>query len=131
MTLGVSPSKARLLERAAARVANDKRFMASVFLDWTGGNVDFSRLAQSLDCDAAAVTRIALCFRPRSEPAAFREDVARIAAEGGVQERRLLALISEADALAAFRLSARVAPSMLAAARDNSTHDQNDAGGKK
>lgn len=112
------PSKADLLERAAARVATDRRFLASLLADWTGGDLDIARLAHELHCDASGITRLALCFRPRQDPAGFRVDVARIAASVGVSAARLTDFLREAEALAAFRRPAPLDGALLAAARD-------------
>lgn len=113
-----TPSKADLLERAAARVALDRRFLASLMADWTGGDLDFARLAYELRCDPGCVTRLALCFRPRQDPAGFRADVARIAASVSISEACLTAFLREAEALAAFRKPASAGGALLAAARD-------------
>jgi hypothetical protein len=111
-------TRGALLERAALRIANDDRFMASAFRDWTGGDLDFNRTAPALDCAREAAVRLALCMRPRRDSVGFRADVARLAKSTGIDEARLAAFIREADSLAVFRRSD--GREMLAAARDAS-----------
>jgi hypothetical protein len=87
--------------------------------------MDLARVAAVLKCDAASVTRLALCFRPRPEPAAFRSDVACLATSTGVDEARLTSFLREAQSLAAFRKPAAEGR-MLAAARDQMPRDEDE-----
>jgi len=113
-----------MLERAAARVAEDPAFMASALRDWGGGHFEFDAAMGYLNCSREAVTRLALCQRPRAASATFRADLARIAAHAPVDETRLLTLVREADSLAAFRKAG--GSQLLAAARDDRDRKKDD-----
>jgi hypothetical protein len=117
------PSRAELLERAAVRLAANHRFVASLLAAWSGGNVDLKRVALTLNCDVAAVTRLALCFRPRSTSEDFGKDIAEIATRTGVAEAHLMTFLREAESLAAFRRGAAAEEGVLAAARDGKIDD--------
>lgn len=112
-----TPSREGLLDRAAARVADDGAFMASALRDWGGGHLDLETAASFLGCTRDAIVELALCRRPVGTSKAFRQEVAQIAARACVDETRLLELLREAASIAAFRKSDGV--QMLAAARDS------------
>ena len=118
------PSREDMLERAAARVADDPAFMASALRDWGGGRFDIQAVMAYLERGKEAVTKLALCQRPRAGSVTFRADVVRMAIHSSVDEQRLLALLREADSLAAFRKSD--GSQMLAAARDDRDRKKDD-----
>jgi hypothetical protein len=105
-----------MLERVAARVADDDAFVASALRDWAGGHLDLESAASFLGCGRKAVLQLALCRRPPGMSTSFRREVAQIAAYTCIDEMRLLELLREAASIAAFRRSDG-AP-ILAAARD-------------
>lgn len=112
-----APSREEMLERAAARVADDEAFVASALRDWGGGHLDLDGAASFLGCTRKAVVQLALCRRPLGMSKSFRQDVAQIAAHTCIDETRLLELMREAASIAAFRKSDGA--QMLAAARDD------------
>ena len=112
-----APSKEALLERAAARIADDEVFLASALRDWSGGQLDLDAVATFLGCTREAVVRLALCRRPHAAATTFRADVTKVAVHAGVDEARLLGLLREAASIAAFRKSD--GSQVLAAARDD------------
>lgn len=83
--------------------------------------LDDRQLAALLGCDTEAITRLALCQRPRQAPH-FREDVERIARYIHADMMQLAKLIRAAESREAMRARQKSStPPTLLAARD---HDQ-------
>jgi hypothetical protein len=112
------PPRPVLLERAALRAANEPLMLASLFREVCGDGsfLDLDSVARALVCDRDRVVKAALCRRPDSRSSSFCNDVKAIANSAQIDGTRLLAVIREADSIAAFRASSGL--QMLAAARD-------------
>jgi hypothetical protein len=104
-----------LLQGAVDRLARRPGFMANLLGAAFSGDVSATRIAAEFGCSQESALRLALMGEPRSERALFREDIARIAQAAGVDKVRLLSVVKEAQALAAFGEDER---GMLLAARD-------------
>lgn len=108
-------------ERVAAlarRVGHDPHFLASALAAYARSErLDERGLAAALGCAAETLAPLRLCRRPRPEPPAFRDDVARIAARFGVDPAALAQVVRRADALDALRRGV-ADTGLLAAARD-------------
>src|SRR5437660_856386 len=103
--MSASDSKNPLVQ-AAARIGKDPFFLGSClaeFREIRGLHTD--GVAQFLECVPGVLPRLSLCRVPRQKPAAFREDVARIAAFVGANAARLASMLREVSAVRALRAS--------------------------
>lgn len=89
--------------------------------------LDDQQLAAMLHCEPAAITRLALCERPRPNPH-FREDVERIARYIHADFLQVAMVIRAAESRAAFSTRASTSLPSLLAARDrvDEVEDKND-----
>jgi hypothetical protein len=110
------------LVRAAARLAGDRRFMASALAITNGGKLEEAISATRLQCSIDAVVDLALCFRPSGKSEGFKTDVQRIAEFVGVPAGQVAALIREAEAIEVLR--GHQPTEFLAAARDKLQDEQ-------
>src|SRR6266487_6832551 len=112
-----SPSLERLAQLARGR---PNLLAGALMLYKEQEGLDDEQLAALLGCEPAALSRLALCERPRPAPH-FREDVERIAAYIHADMLQLAMLIRAAEAREAFSHRSDVTPPALLAARD---HDE-------
>ena len=118
------PTRETLLERAALRAADDPWMLASALcvVSTDGSLLDLDAVSAALSCDRERVVALALCRRPNPDSPSFRDDVASIATTNHIDPVRLLNLLREAEALAAFRKAS--GRQVLAAARDAQPTDK-------
>ena len=112
---GSSPGWQRLLSRASS----DPLFVGSALAVYKmTRELDDVRLAAWLECSIDSLDRLALCRLPQREERLCR-DIEQIAAFGGCDADKLVALVREVAALVAFRKTGdRARESFLVAARD-------------
>lgn len=120
MAAEYTPSLKRLAAMASARPS----LMSSLMLLYREQEaMDDEQLAHFLECDVEALTRLALCRRPRQAPD-FRGDIAAIAAHTGADSARLARMVRQASAAEALGgAPARANTSLLMAARDREDED--------
>ena len=112
------------LDYLARRVGQDSFFLASALALYARSErLDEQGLARALGCPPATLTMLRLCRRPRPEPAAFREDIERIATRFGIDAGALARIVRRADALEGLRAAGsagveRDDAGLLMAARD-------------
>jgi transcriptional regulator with XRE-family HTH domain len=85
--------------------------------------LDDEQLATMLGCELEALSRLALCERPRPTPH-FREDVERIAAYIHADMLQLAMLIRAAESREALSHRPGTARPTLLAARDHNEHEE-------
>lgn len=111
----------RLLARAARQAEDDPFFVGSALAEYRRlSSMDNTALAAFLDCDEAALSRLALCRRPEGEEPMFRDEVTRIAGYAGCNAARLASLLRAATTAGRMRAAS---PASLLAARDRPPHD--------
>lgn len=114
----------RLLARAARQAesdAYDAFFVGSALAEYRRlRSFDAATLAAYLDCDEAALSRLALCRRPEGEDPMFRDEVTRIADYTGCNAARLASLLRAATTAGRVRAAS---PASLLAARDRPPDD--------
>lgn len=109
----------RALEALARRVEGDPDYLAFLLrLYAEAEQLDDPGLTAALGCRPEDLTRLRLCRAPRSDPARFRADVARIAGHFEIDEVRLLGVLRRAEALRALAGAEPGSRGMLLAARD-------------
>jgi len=114
------------LARAAARLASDRRFMASALAATNGGEWNETAVTDRLQCSIESAINLSLCFRPSGSSASFRVEVQRIAEFIGVSAGEIAALIREAEAIEVLRGDSST--EFLAAARDRLSQRDDDEG---
>jgi hypothetical protein len=87
--------------------------------------LDDQQLATMLGCELEAISRLALCERPRSAPH-FREDVERIAAYIHADLLQLAMVIRAAESREALSHPHEAARPMLLAARDQDESEESE-----
>lgn len=116
-----TPSLKRLADLASTRPS----LMSSLMLLYREQEaMDDEQLARFLECDVAALPRLALCRRPRQAPD-FRGDIEAIAAHTGADSARLARMVRQAAAAEALGSAPGRAntSSLLMAARDRADDD--------
>lgn len=111
-----TPSLARLTHQARERPT---LLAGLLFAYQEQEGLDEPGLAAFLSCDVAALSRLALCRRPRAQTPAFRQDVERIARYAAANPLQLVKLIRAVEARAALQHAAEVPAPLLLAARDH------------
>jgi hypothetical protein len=106
------PTLARLAQQARER---QTLLAGLLFAYQEQEGLDESGLAAFLGCAVAALPKLALCRRPRSQTPAFRTDVERIAQYASADAARLVKLIRAVEARAALQHAAEASPLLLAA----------------
>lgn len=105
------------LQRALERLSYDAGFVASAYRDWSGEQVDLSRIAKKLTTDLDTIIQVGLCRRPWASSPSFASDVTKIAIYGRLCSDAFMEFLREAEALRAFRMGSS-GDGLLAAARD-------------
>ncbi|HYP38994.1 MAG TPA: hypothetical protein VEX13_01415 [Chloroflexia bacterium] len=107
------------LGRLAHQARGNAGLLADLLFTYQETNgLDDEELTAFLECEVDALSKLALCRRPRQAPD-FKGDVERIAMYAGANGLQLAYLIRSAEAQAALRQSAGRAGPMLQAARDH------------
>lgn len=129
----------RILQRAAARAAEDPFFLAHDLQEYRNmTQTDEAGLARLLHCSRDALVHVGLCRRPDPNGDSFRAEVEKIASHCGVSAQQLAGLIREVDAVLGMReasipsmQSAQEYSSHLMAARDRKRKSPRGRSGKK
>ena len=88
----------------ARRASTDAFFLGKAFAEYQAMHgIDDRKLAKMLQCNIAAVARLALCRRPDDQAAKFRQEVQRIATFTSCNAERLVQLLREVAAVASLR----------------------------
>lgn len=109
------------LDHLANRVAADPFFLAHPLAEFAHSErLDDPALAARLGCRPEYLTVLRLCRAPRSDPLAFRADVAAVAGRFGIDPGVLAEAVRRGQGLARVREAARptTGPGFLLAARD-------------
>ena len=118
----MSSNSSDALARAARRAEQQPFFLAGVLAAYQDANrLDDVALAALLGCQAADLTRLALCRRPATEQARFLADIDHLAQRFQLRGDQLAMIIRQVDALAAIQQQLQVSDTgagMLRAARD-------------
>lgn len=117
---GVDTPNQMAFEQVVAKLALREGFMAHVLHRAFAGDVSAARIARELGCDEAAAIRLALMRTPSTDR--FRSDVAKMAADVGIDATQLSSTIRQASALSAFDTPS--ASGLLMAARDRHDDDE-------
>ncbi len=117
MTPSTIAEAPELFQKAVNALAARSSFMAHLLSRVFAGDTSAKRISAELGCSELNALRLAMMRAPRSDRQLFRDDVSRIAQASGVDRGLLLAVIKQAQALAAFD-SADNGQGMLMAARD-------------
>ena len=115
-------ARSAVLRRAAERAASRPYFVShdlDIYRSFSRFTVD--EVAAELGCPPEQLPRLALCCRPETEGADFRQEVERIATYAGADPLRLVQLLRTVEAWQSLRgceRSASGATGLLLAARD-------------
>lgn len=103
----------------ARRVQGDRFFLGSALSVFARSErLDEYGLARQLSCPVETLVLLRLCRRPTGDTAAFRADIATIAARFGADAAALAVMVRRADALEAMREAGAAETGTLRAARD-------------
>jgi hypothetical protein len=107
------------LDALARKVQGDPFFLASLLALYARSEgLDDGGLAAALGCPPGKLTELRLCRAPRPDPAGFREDVAGIAAEFGLDADRLAGAVMRGRAIREIGAAPAGGRGFLMAARD-------------
>ena len=113
----------RLLRLAADRAARRPALMGSVLSRYISSQgMSYTALTAELGCSEAAIWRLAICLRPRSDR--FAEDVALIASKLSVDEVALARIIRQVQAIEVMSGRGVADRGALMAARSRRAEDQ-------
>src|ERR1700732_5234178 len=114
----------QLLSVAAERASKDPFFMGHELRAYKEiFGLDDKGLASFLRCTTEALTRLALCRRPKMTSSLFRQEIEQIATYCSADEQRLAELLRHTDSVRSFREMPIPVPmvtpaGMMIAARD-------------
>jgi hypothetical protein len=107
------------LDALAARAEGEEFFLAPLLAAYARSEgLDDAGLASALGCPAGELARLRLCRAPRTDPAGFRDDVARIAERFRMEPRRLAEAVQRGRVVRRMRAGGPAAGGFLMAARD-------------
>jgi hypothetical protein len=113
------------LDALARKVQGDPFFLASLLTLYArSDDLDDTGLAAALGCPPERLSGLRLCRAPRPDPAGFREDVAGIAAEFGLDPDRLAEAVMRGRAIREIGAAPAGGRGFLMAARDEQPTDQ-------
>jgi hypothetical protein len=113
------------LDALARKVQGDPFFLASpLALYARSEHLDDAGLAAALGCPPVRLSGLRLCRAPRADPAGFREDIAGIAAEFGLDPDRLADAVITGRAIRAIGAAPAGGRGFLMAARDEPPPDE-------
>ena len=113
----------RLLRLAADRAARRPALMGSVLSRYVSRQgMSYTALTAELGCSEAAIWRLAICLRPRSDR--FAEDVALIASKLSVDEVALARIIRQVQAIEVMSGRGVAERGAMMAARSRRAEDQ-------
>jgi hypothetical protein len=108
------------LDALARRAQGDPFFLASLLARYAQSEaLDDHGLAAALGCPPERLSALRLCRAPRPDPAGFREDVAVIAAELGLDPDRLAEAVMRGRAIEEIGAAPAGGRGFLMAARDD------------
>jgi len=110
-------------QHAVNRLATMPGFMAYLLSAAFQGDVSVDRIARELDCSQDVALRLALMTEPGAERDAFRQGIAVIAKDTGIDPGRLMHVIRQGRALGAFDHPGQ---DILLAARDHLQDNEDD-----
>ncbi len=109
-------------QRIVDKLSTSDGFMARLLAIAFRGDVSAARIAREFGCTEDAALRLAMMRTPAVEREKFRDDLARIAGDVGIDVATLTAMVRQAQALSAF--DAQAPANLLMAAHDHHDSDE-------